>query len=110
MNASKTTTVALALAAALGASTTAQAGTNPFGLSAMDGGYMQLAEAATGDSAGDAKKTVAEGKCGEGKCGANKKAGTKTAAEGKCGGDKKAAEGKCGGDKKAAEGKCGGSK
>lgn len=108
MNSSKTTSVAIALTAALGASAAVHAGTNPFGVTALDGGYMLLADA------GD--KTKAEGKCGEGKCGADMKAGEgkcggdQKATEGKCGGDQKATEGKCGGDQKATEGKCGGSK
>ena len=54
---------------------TASAAENPFGLSELGSGYMQLAS------------SHKEGKCGEGKCGGEKKA----EAEGKCG------EGKCGG-------------
>ena len=71
----------------------AGAAENPFGLSELGGGYMQVAEAA-------------EGKCGEGKCGGDKaKTAEGKCGEGKCGGDKaKTAEGKCG------EGKCGGKK
>ena len=79
----------------------ANAADNPFGLSELGSGYMQLAQA--------------EGKCGEGKCGEGKCGGDNTPAEaeeamteGKCG------EGKCGGDKTpaeaekaATEGKCG---
>ena len=83
----------------------ASAGTNPFGLSELNGGYAQIADShmegkcggnkgAEGKCGGD---KAAEGKCGAGKCGADK------AAEGKCGGDK-AAEGKCG------AGKCGANK
>jgi uncharacterized low-complexity protein len=65
-------------------STNAQAEANPFGMTELSSGYMQ----------------VAEGKCGEGKCGEGMK---KSKGEGKCGeGMKKAkGEGKCG------EGKCG---
>ncbi len=87
MNAYKTTSVAIALGAALGTSVALQADTNPFALQDLDGGYMLLAEASGGT------KTGAEGKCGEGKCGSNKDAGDKKAGEGKCG------EGKCGGSK-----------
>ena len=86
----------------------ASAGTNPFGLSELNGGYAQIAD------------SHMEGKCGgdkgaEGKCGGDKKAAEGKCGAGKCGGDKKAAEGKCGagkcgGDKKAAEGKCGSNK
>ncbi len=83
----------------------ANAGQNPFGMSDLSNGYLELAEAdkkAEG-SCGDKMKKKAEGSCGEGKCGEGKCAGKKAEkAEGKCG-DKKAdkAEGKCG------EGKCG---
>lgn len=90
-----TTAITLALAAALG-STSASAGSNPFGMQVLDHGY-QVAEA-------DAK--MPDGKCGakkmeEGKCAANK------AKEGKCAADAaagKAKDGKCG------EGKCGANK
>jgi uncharacterized low-complexity protein len=64
-------------AASMAASTVANAapaGDNPFAMSELQSGYMQLA---------------AEGKCGEGKCGEGKKDAKKK--EGKCG------EGKCGG-------------
>ena len=74
-------------AAAMAVSPVANADSNPFGMSNLSGGYMQLAE----------------GKCGEGKCGEGK---MKT--EGKCGEGKKAeAEGKCGEGKTKKEGKCG---
>ncbi|MEJ2307938.1 MAG: low-complexity protein [Gammaproteobacteria bacterium] len=97
--------VATAIGAALAGSLTlgaANAAENPFGLSELGSGYMQLAGAH-------------EGKCGEGKCG---EAETKAAeSEGKCG-EGKCGEGKCGegmasdSDEKAAssEGKCGESK
>lgn len=91
--------VALALGAALtggmlGAGI-ANAAENPFGLSELGGGYMQVADSHM-----------------EGKCGGAKPATT----EGKCGAvpDAKAKEGKCGGvaeeKPKAEEGKCGESK
>ena len=70
--------VAAAIGAALAGSLamgTATAADNPFGLSELGSGYMQLAGT--------------EGKCGEGKCGGEKA----TSTEGKCG------EGKCGGKK-----------
>ena len=51
----------------------APAGDNPFAMSELESGYMQVAGK--------------DGKCGEGKCGGDKK------KEGKCG------EGKCGGKK-----------
>ena len=82
-----------------------QAGANPFAMSELSGGYMQVAE---GKCGGEKKKGAKEGKCGEGKCGEGKKKGAKEGkcGEGKCGEGKKkgAKEGKCG------EGKCGGSK
>ena len=68
--------VAAAIGAALAGSLAigaANAADNPFGLSELGSGYMQIAGAH-------------EGKCGEGKCG-----GDKAKGEGKCG------EGKCGG-------------
>jgi len=77
----------------------AQAAENPFALSSMEGGYMQVAAAHGGDAA------PAEGKCGgdmkkdaaapaDGKCGGDMKKDAAAPADGKCG------EGKCGGDKK----------
>jgi uncharacterized low-complexity protein len=97
------------VAAAIGAafagsmliSTGANAAANPFGLTELDGGYMQVAEGKCGGSKPAAEP--AEGKCG----GAAATTEAKPATEGKCG------EGKCGGTaeepaaKPAAEGKCG---
>ena len=65
------------------------ASANPFELTSLSGGYMQLAM--EGSCGGDKGK--------EGSCGGNK------AKEGSCGGDK-AKEGSCGGDK-GKEGSCG---
>jgi uncharacterized low-complexity protein len=114
---SKTNTkkpVAIAMGAALTggllAAGSANAADNPFGLSELGSGYMQVAahhEGKCGEGkCGGAKPKAEEGKCGEGKCGGAK---TQTmegkCGEGKCGGAKpKAEEGKCG------EGKCGGAK
>ncbi|MDZ7802924.1 hypothetical protein [Thiohalophilus sp.] len=116
---SKTLTLALgtAFAASMAASnvaTAAEAGSNPFAMSELSSGYMQLADShmegkcGEGKCGGDKDKAKKEGKCGEGKCGGDK---DKAKKEGKCG------EGKCGGDKakakkegKCGEGKCGGSK
>ena len=86
--------------AASNVATAAPAGDNPFAMSELESGYMQVAgkdgKCGEGKCGGDKKK---DGKCGEGKCGDDKK-GVK---EGKCGEDKKGKkEGKCG------EGKCGG--
>jgi uncharacterized low-complexity protein len=71
--------VTAAIGAALAGSLSigaANAAENPFGLSELGSGYMQLASSH-------------EGKCGEGKCGGEKS----TSTEGKCG------EGKCGATK-----------
>ena len=77
------------------------AAANPFGLSELGSGYMQVAEAKCG--------AQPMPKAEEGKCGGAKPAAMP--AEGKCGGQPapKAEEGKCGGkpDAKPAEGKCG---
>lgn len=95
--------------------TAAPTGNNPFAMTDLNSGYMQVAE------------MPKDGKCGEGKCGEGKKSkkegkcggGKDMPKEGKCGGDKakegkcgegKAKEGKCGEGKKEKEGKCGGSK
>ena len=94
------TSVATAVATVIGAGvlSVGQVSANPFQVTELTSGYMQLAE----------------GSCGEGKCGATKSenegsCGEKKAAEGSCGEKKKAAEGSCGG-KKEGEGSCGGSK
>ena len=95
----KAVAVALTLGVAAGT-----ASANPFQLSSLDGGYMQVAM--EGSCGGD--KGAKEGSCGgdkgakEGSCG-----GDKGAKEGSCGGDKGAKEGSCGGDKGAKEGSCG---
>jgi len=103
--------IGTAFAASLATSSIANAApsnSNPFTMSELSSGYMQVADAKEG-KCGGAKPAPAEGKCGEGKCGA-----AKAKNEGKCGGAKdmdKAMEGKCGGAKPApAEGKCGGNK
>ncbi|MBV1873007.1 MAG: hypothetical protein KUG83_10715 [Gammaproteobacteria bacterium] len=69
-------------------STNLHAETNPFGMTELSSGYMQ----------------VAEGKCGEGKCGEGMK---KAKKEGSCGEGKKMKEGACGEGKKMKEGSCG---
>ena len=101
--------IGFALVGSLAVANLANAAENPFGATAMKGGYMQLAEAGKcgGDKMSAEDKKKAEGKCGEGKCGAAGKAAAekKAAGEAKCGGMKKPAEGKCGGDKKAGEAK-----
>lgn len=126
-----------AFVASLTMSTSANAaqGANPFAMSELSSGYMQLAEAKCGGNKTMTKDM--EGKCGEGKkevegkCGEGKKASKDgKCGEGKCGGSKemkKNMEGNCGGkqgmdkdmpmgsekgkkDGKCGEGKCGGKK
>jgi len=87
----------------------ANAEVNPFAMTELSSGYMQVAQA-------DEKKgtmKMKEGACGEGKCGASMmpKGALEKTSEGKCAGNKpmpkakkadmKGMEGKCG------EGKCG---
>ena len=84
--------IGTAFVASLAASSIANAApnsSNPFAMSDLNNGYMQVADS-----------HMKEGKCGEGKCGGAKK----DTKEGKCGGSKSSTEGKCG------EGKCGGAK
>jgi len=85
-------------AAAMTAAPVANADSNPFGMSNLSNGYMQVAEGKCGEGKCGGKKAEAEGKCGEGK-----------KAEGKCG-EGKCGEGKCGEGKAKTEGKCGGKK
>ncbi len=117
------TSLALAIGTTFisGMSTTAavadtNANSDPFAMTELSDGYMNLVEADS--DAG--KMKMKDGACGEGKCGGKMKAAGK-AMEGKCAANKagaaakdKAMEGKCG-DKmkeagKAMEGKCGGKK
>jgi uncharacterized low-complexity protein len=100
--------VAIAMGAALTggllAAGTANAAANPFALSEMGSGYMQMAEGKCGGN--KAEEAKCGGKAEEAKCGGKAeeaKCGGK-AEEAKCGAKPKAEEGKCG------EGKCGGSK
>ena len=87
--------IGTAFVATLAASTVANAastGGNPFTMTEMSSGYMQLAE-------------MKDGKCGEGKCGGSMNK-SREMKDGKCGGmkgSKGMKDGKCG------EGKCGGS-
>lgn len=106
--------VALAMGAALTGGMMvaggANAAENPFGLSELGNGYMQVAAAHMEGKCGASHAKESEGKCGgqpaakpaEGKCGGQP---APKAAEGKCGGSApaKKTEGSCG------EGKCGGS-
>ena len=93
------TLVAGAALAATLAATPAQADVNPFGMSALAGGYMVADAKATEGKCGEAKcgsnkaaEKVEEAKCGEAKCGSNK-AEPKPIVEAKCG------EAKCGSNK-----------
>lgn len=86
---------------------------NPFAMTELSDGYMQLAAADTKDE--DSGK-MKDGACGEGKCGGDMmKGGEEKTAEGNCAGNKpapktdKKTEGKCG-EGKCGEGKCGASK
>ena len=97
--------VGAAFAGSMMLSGNAAAETNPFGMTELNSGYMQVASShegkcGAGKCGGSAEKS-AEGKCGAGKCGGS----AEKSAEGKCG------AGKCGGSaEKATEGKCGAGK
>lgn len=89
--------------AAMASSPIANADSNPFGMQALDSGYIHVAEGKCGENkdkegkCGESKEK-AEGKCGEGKCGEKRKDN-----EGKCGEEGKSKEGKCGEEGKAKE-------
>jgi uncharacterized low-complexity protein len=125
------------LAAAMGAAflstvaaTAVNADANPFGMTEMSSGYMQVAEAdkaaemacgaamggmqkpkaAEGACAGNKKtdtaKKAVEGKCGEGMCGGMMQDGKmKPGMEGSCGAMMKGKEGSCGNMTKGSSGK-----
>lgn len=86
---------------------------NPFVLTELASGYMQLAESDTGEG------KMKDGACGEGKCGSSMMGGGEEKnVEGQCAGnkpmpaeysDEKGKEGKCG-EGKCGEAKCGASK
>ncbi len=88
----------------------AETQTNPFAMTDLDSGYMQLAAA---DSKDDSSK-VKDGSCGEGKCGGKmmEEGAAEKMVEGACAGNKpmpteeKGTEAKCG-EAKCGEGKCG---
>ena len=75
-------TVGTALGASLALSSLALADNNPFSVSELPSGYMQIAGG------------HGEGGCGEGKCGGEKgdEKGEGACGEGKCGGEKDEAE------------------
>ncbi|HIG91216.1 MAG: hypothetical protein ABGX28_04200 [Methylococcales bacterium] len=87
-----------ALVSSLGAATVS-AEVNPFGISELSGGYMQLAEAKTGKGEMKCGANMAAMKKDEMKCGANMAAMKKD--EMKCGAKMGMKEGTCG------EGQCG---
>ncbi len=107
--------------------TVANADANPFAMTELSEGYMQVAEANYSVKPWGGKKaneaSCGEGKCGEGKCGGKAKAAEAKCGEAKCGSMmedgkmKKGMESACGammkgkegacGMKKATEGKCG---
>jgi len=103
------------LAAAMGtvvisafATGTAHAEANPFAMSELSEGYMQVAEASRGYSIIPAPKSVKEAACGEGKCGGMMDGETmKKGMEGACGDMMKGKEGACGDMAKEEEGSCG---
>ena len=90
-----TTTLALALTAAIGMTGTAHAAGNPFALNALPQGYqLAAADKVQDGKCGDKKETKAQdGKCG----GAKDMNATETKAKAK---DGKCGEGKCGAKKK----------
>jgi len=68
----------------------APAGDNPFAMTDLGSGYMQVADKGKEGKCGEGKKEETkkqEGKCGEGKCGEGK--AKPKDAEGKCGEGKK---------------------
>lgn len=108
--------VGTSIVAGLG-STAVSADSNPFEVSELSSGYMNMAEA---DVVEKGAKMAKDGVCGEGKCGGKMSGAAEKAKEGKCAGkmedeskstEGKCGEGKCGDNKKekpkTAEGKCG---
>jgi len=106
------TTLFSGLAVSTAYAETTNVDVNPFAITELSNGYMQMAKSDNKDSGA---KKMKMGACGEGKCGASMMpAGAlEKTAEGKCAGNKpmpwakksttKTMEGKCG------EGKCGSS-
>jgi uncharacterized low-complexity protein len=99
------TALVASLAATSNATAATDSNTNPFAMTELSSGYMQMI--AYGDKKAEGEESHGdkygkEGKCGEGKCGDKKE--MKKNMEGKCGEKKSEKEGKCG------EGKCGSKK
>ncbi len=78
---------------------------NPFAMSELASGYMQVAQADKNKGAMKMK----DGACGEGKCGASMmpKGALEKTSEGKCAGNKPMPNAKKGSKAMAMEGKCG---
>ena len=93
--------IGTAVAASFSMAPVANADQNPFGMTDLANGYMEIAE-------GEKK---ADGSCGEGKCGGEMKKKMEKKAEGSCG-EGKCGEGKCASNKKKekSEGSCGAKK
>ncbi|MGH8497403.1 MAG: HvfA family oxazolone/thioamide-modified RiPP metallophore [Methylococcales bacterium] len=81
--------IGTAVAASFSFTPVVNAEQNPFGMTDLSNGYVELAE-------GEKK---ADGSCGEGKCGGQMKMDMEKKAEGSCG-EGKCGEGKCAGNKK----------
>lgn len=89
------------------ATTATHAETNPFAMTELSQGYMQVAEANENYTVKPFPKNAKEAACGEGKCGSMMDDDKmKKGMEGACGGMMKGKEGACG-MKKTTEGKCG---
>ncbi|MCK4492547.1 MAG: hypothetical protein KAU26_00710, partial [Methylococcales bacterium] len=102
------TAITTAIISTLGVSATLHAESNPFAMSVLSDGYMQLAKADTTSAAPESTSKKSEASCGEGKCGDMMKDGKmKKGQEAACGEMMKGKQGACGMGKKAKEGKCG---
>lgn len=105
-------TIGAAMATTLSAGSIANTETNPFAMSELSSGYMQVAEEEKSETKeGKRGGKMKEGSCSAGNCGGK----MKKDAEGECGGagmteeTEKKSEGNCAGDKCGAA-KCGANK
>ncbi len=90
--------------------TAVNAESNPFAMSELSDGYMQVAQSdnAAGYTVKPWGKKATEASCGEGKCGSMMDGDKmKKGMESVCGAMMKGKEGSCGETKKTTEGKCG---
>ena len=62
--------IGVAVASTLAVGSAANAAENPFGLSQLDGGYLQSASG-NAEGNGGGKMKMKDGRCGEGMCGGN---------------------------------------